>query len=185
MEFVPAVYEHAAALIGRTPWEVSRDENLFVEAHAAAYRRYGHRPVVVGIDIYNLEAEALGGRIDPPEGRGIPAISRPPCDGLDAVNGLPVEELPSLGRIPMMIRAARRLADRFPEADVRVPVSGPFSLLGALAGLESAVVRCALAPESVREALRQLRLGLKAFIAAACEAGVGVTIFESDRKSVV
>ncbi len=56
MDFSPSVYEHAAFLIGRTPWEVSRDADLLFEAHAEAFRRYGHAPVVVGIDIYNLEA---------------------------------------------------------------------------------------------------------------------------------
>ena len=44
MALAAAVYEHAAYLIGRTPWEVSRNEGLTYEAHAEAYRRYRHSP---------------------------------------------------------------------------------------------------------------------------------------------
>jgi hypothetical protein len=36
MDISPSVYEHAAALIGRTPWEVSRDPELLYAAHAEA-----------------------------------------------------------------------------------------------------------------------------------------------------
>ena len=33
MDFAPSVYEHAAFLLCRTPWEVSRDGDLFYQAH--------------------------------------------------------------------------------------------------------------------------------------------------------
>jgi hypothetical protein len=33
MIFSPGIYEHAAALISRTPWEVSRSADMMVEAH--------------------------------------------------------------------------------------------------------------------------------------------------------
>ena len=78
MQFAPSVYEHAARLIGRTPWEVSRDARLLYEGHAEAFRRYRHAPVVVGVDIYNLEAEAYGAAVARPEGTGIPAVSEHP-----------------------------------------------------------------------------------------------------------
>ena len=79
MELSPSVYEHAAAVIGRTPWDVSRDAELLFAAHAAAYRLYRHTPIMPGIDIYNLEAEAYGGVVRQPQGVGIPAIARPIC----------------------------------------------------------------------------------------------------------
>jgi DNA-binding LacI/PurR family transcriptional regulator len=68
MKFEPAIYEHAAKLIGKTPREVSRSKDLIVQGHKAAFERYHHTPVVVGIDIYNLEAEAFGSVIAEPEG---------------------------------------------------------------------------------------------------------------------
>ncbi|MBN2295787.1 MAG: hypothetical protein JXM70_25375, partial [Pirellulales bacterium] len=60
MDISPSVYEHAAQLIGATPWQASRDAELMFCAHAEAYRRYRHTPIMPGIDIYNLEAEAYG-----------------------------------------------------------------------------------------------------------------------------
>jgi uroporphyrinogen decarboxylase len=50
MKFEPAVYEHAAKLIGKTIWEISRSKELIVEAHRTAFELYRHTPVVVGID---------------------------------------------------------------------------------------------------------------------------------------
>ncbi len=58
IEVSPSVYEHAAQILGRTPWEVSRDCDLIYQAHAAAYEFYRHTPIMPGIDIYNLEPEA-------------------------------------------------------------------------------------------------------------------------------
>ena len=40
------IFEHAAALIGRTPWEVSRDAELLFQAQAAAYRLSRHQPLI-------------------------------------------------------------------------------------------------------------------------------------------
>ena len=137
MDFSPSVYEHAAWFIGRTPWDVSRDGELLFAAHAEAYRRYRHSPVVVGIDIYNLEAEAYGGVIDRPHGTGIPAISRPVCASVEELSCLEPFDPGVAGRVPMAIDVAGRLAREFPEADVRVPLSGPFSIAAILLGFET------------------------------------------------
>ena len=51
VQFYPSVYEHAAGLIGKNPWEVSRNGQLLSKAHIEAFHLYRHRPVVVGIDI--------------------------------------------------------------------------------------------------------------------------------------
>ena len=59
--FTPVVYEHAARFVGRTPWDVSRDAELMFAGHRNAYLEYRQQVIAVGIDIYNLEAEAYGG----------------------------------------------------------------------------------------------------------------------------
>ena len=61
--FSPSVYEHAARWVERSPWDVSRDPDLLFSGHHRAYLEYRHSPIVVGIDIYNLEAEAYGDTI--------------------------------------------------------------------------------------------------------------------------
>jgi uroporphyrinogen decarboxylase len=176
--FSISVYEHAAALIGRTPWEVSRDGALVLEAHRAAYQLYRHFPVVVGIDIYNLEAEAYGCKVTQPQGTGIPAITRPLFRSLaEATDLAPLD--PGKGRIPMMIEAAQQLAAEFPSAEVRLPVSGPFSLAVSLVGMEEAVMGAAVEPEQLRYLLDALVPGQLAFCENIVEAGLGVAFFES------
>jgi hypothetical protein len=109
MNFTPAVYEHAARLIGVTPWQASRDQNLMIQGHAAAFRRYHHVPVVAGIDIYNLEPEALGAVIEEPAGNGIPSIKAHPCGAVDEIPELTPFDPRRDGRIPMVIEAAQIL----------------------------------------------------------------------------
>jgi uroporphyrinogen decarboxylase len=177
--FSVSVYEHAAALIGRTPWDVSRDEDLLWQAHREAYLLYRHFPLVVGIDIYNLEAEAYGCQVERPEGNGIPAITRPLFRSLeDALNaGQP--RIERAGRIAMVIRTARRLAEEFPEADVRIPVSGPFSIATSLLGAEELLISAVVAPDLTRQFLLALVPGQTRMSEAARAAGIDVAFFES------
>ena len=48
MQFSPSVYEHAARVIGKSPWEVSRSADLLAEGNIQAFHLYHHAPVVVG-----------------------------------------------------------------------------------------------------------------------------------------
>ncbi len=177
MELTPAVYEHAAALIGRTPWEASRDPEWMFAGHAEAFRLYHHCPIV-GIDIYNLEAEALGAEVRQPGGTGIPAVSEHICGCVEEMADLtPLDA--SAGRIPMVIEVARRLACEFPHADVRVPVSGPYSIACSLLGLETLVIETAMKPDATAKALQHIAAGQLVFCQAVRDAGLGIALFES------
>ena len=173
-----SVYEHAAALIGATPWEASRDADVCHRAHREAWLLYRHFPVVVGIDIYNLEAEAYGCEVRRPAGTGIPAITEPIASSCGEAAELPLLD-PSAGRIPMMIEVGQRLLSEFPEADVRIPVSGPFSVAQSVVGLNRLMEDVALAPDQVRSMLEHLVDGQVRFARAVIEAGLGVAFFES------
>ncbi|MHC4363221.1 MAG: uroporphyrinogen decarboxylase family protein, partial [Planctomycetota bacterium] len=61
--FCPAIYEHMAKLVGRSPSEVSRSAGLLEQAVLAEYETYAPDMLTVGIDIYNVEAEALGSEV--------------------------------------------------------------------------------------------------------------------------
>lgn len=156
MSFTPAVYEHAARFVGRSPWEVSRDAELLFQAHRLAYLEYRHAPVVVGIDIYNLEAEAYGGRITAPEGHGIPAIAEPLVQQVEQLQELPAFDPERAGRIPMAIAAGQRLKKEFPQADVRIPVAGPFSIAFNLRGINGLCEEVLLRPEAAARGLMHL-----------------------------
>ena len=177
--FSVSVYEHAARIIGRSPWEVSREAELMLRAHREAYLLYGHFPVVVGIDIYNLEAEAYGCSVVRPQGDGIPAITQPLFDSLDGAQRLRPFEPSRAGRLPMVMEVGRMLVREFPEAEVRVPLSGPFSVAVGLVGLEALLAGVATRPGLVRDLLARLIPGQVGFARAAVAAGLEVAFFES------
>ena len=179
MDFSPSVYEHAARVIGRTPWEVSRDSDLLFEAHRETCRLYRHAPIAVGIDIYNLEAEAYGASVDNPSGAGIPAISRHVCSTAAEIAQLAAFDPERSGRIPMVIQVGVRLAHTLPETDVRIPVSGPFSLASNLMGFENLLCDILTDPDAVAGALRYLIRGQIAFSEEIVRQGLDIAFFES------
>ncbi len=179
MQFSPSVYEHAAHIIGRTPWEVSRDGELLYEAHATAWRRYHHSPIVVGVDIYNLEAEAYGATVGRPDGHGIPAISGHICEKMMDVLMLKPLDAQADGRIPAFLDVAERLARDLPEADVRVPVSGPFSIASNLVGFETLLMATIAEPEGAISALRYLAEVQVDLVKAIAKRGLDIAFFES------
>ena len=174
-----SVYEHAARLIGRTPWEVSRDPDLMRQAHREAYLTYEHFPIVMGIDIYNLESEAYGCEVQEPAGNGIPAITRALYASLDDALAIRPFDPGRDGRVPMVLRSARMQQDEFPEADVRIPVAGPFSIAQNLLGLNELMMDVATRPDDVREFLNRLVEGQVRFSHAVVDAGLKVAFFES------
>lgn len=177
--FSPSVYEHAAALVGRSPWDVSRNGDLLFEAHAAAYRLYRHTPVVVGIDIYNLEAEALGADVRDPGENGIPAVTASPCGSLDQALTLPPFDPETDGRIPVLLEVGQRLRREFPGADVRVPVSGPFSIAVSLRGVGGLLEDALVNPGRTRDWLVRLAENQGAFCRAVVRRGLDIAFFES------
>jgi uroporphyrinogen decarboxylase len=175
IEFTPAVYEHAARFVGRTPWEVSRNAELLFAAHRAAWLEYRHQVLTVGIDIYNLEAEAYGAVIEKPDGNGIPAIHQPLLASLD--DSLPPFECG--GRIATTIAVGQRLKRELPDADVRVPVAGPFSIAFNLLGINALCEDAALEPELTAKFLWRLAENQAGFCRAIAVAGLDVAFFES------
>jgi len=174
-----SVYEHAARIIHRSPWEVSRDPDLLFAAQHETYLLYRHAPVVVGTDIYNLEAEAYGCTVSRPGGNAVPSISGPIFRTIDEALGIkPLDSLRG-GRLAMVLTVARKLKAAHPEADVRLPVSGPFSVAQGLLGLEELVIAALADPEKTTEFLHQLAIGQLRFVEAIEAAGVGIAFFES------
>jgi uroporphyrinogen decarboxylase len=179
IQFCPSIYEHAARVIGKSPWEVSRDVGLLSKAHIEAYRLYQHRPIVAGIDIYNLEAEAYGSVVDKAAGNAIPAILDYPFSSTKELLSLEPFDPKTAGRIPMVIEAAKRVSDKCRDADVRIPLSGPFSLAANLIGFESLLCEIHLNPDLVAEALRYLVAGQVEFCKEVVRNGLDIAFFES------
>ena len=179
MKFSPGVYEHAAMLIGRTPWEVSRSEALLVDAHRTAWEVYRHPMVVAGIDVYNLEAEAYGAVIAEPPGGNVPSIGLHPCSELGELIELPVLDPLQHQRISDVLNAAAVLREVCPGAIVRVPVCGPIALGSGLLGMENLLIALLEDEETTVTALNHLLEGQIRYLQAIRNAGVLPVIFES------
>ncbi len=138
----PAVLEHAAALIGKTPWEVSRSATLLAQAHIRAHEIYAHSPVVCGIDVYHAEVEAWGGEVRPQSHAQTPALTRPLFENVSDILNLPALDPEHNGRFPMFCAAASAISGKF-SCEVQVPVGGPVSLAIGLLGFENLLLEFA------------------------------------------
>ena len=137
--FVPAVYEHKARLIGRSPSQLCRDGGLLEAALAQELKTYDPDMLVVGVDVYNVEAEALGSRVRYfDESNDVPSVVEPAIKEHGDLRKLGVPDPESDGRLPLFLRVAHRLVRKVGGTMIaRGAVTGPFSLACALAGTEN------------------------------------------------
>jgi len=179
MKFVPIVYEHAAALIHRRPFDVSRDADLLASAHAEAFRQYHHSPVVAGIDVYNIEAEAYGAQLQDAGGNAIPSIAAPVFTTIEDLLLLRPIDPHKDGRLPLILEAAARLRAQCKETPIAVPLSGPFSIAQHLLGLEELIYAAVADPEAVRDTLLVIARHVGSLIGAIAATGCETIVFES------
>jgi uroporphyrinogen decarboxylase len=180
--FVPSIYEHGARLLGRSPGEVSRSADLMAEAAIRSYERYGHDLVTVGIDIYNIEAEALGCALSAGERETVPGITTHPLDGAESLADVRLElpEPSPKNRLGLIADATARVV-RAVGDDVWVYacMGGPFSQAVELRGYERLVMDMVEAPESVERLLdRTTELAVRQARRLAA-VGASVNLFES------
>ncbi len=151
--FVPAIYEHKARLIGRSPSEVCRSLDLLLEALDKELEVYDADVLTVGVDVYNVEAEAVGCEVRY-FGRApdVPAVAAPILRGPGGLGGLRRPDPGHDARMPILVEAAARL-ERAIGSDIviRGAVTGPFSLACALAGTEAVLVASLEDPGFVRD----------------------------------
>lgn len=179
MRFEPTILEHAAGMIRKRTWTVSRDEQLMLEAHLAAYKVYQHSPIIVGIDIYNIEAEAYGAITKDSGGNEVPSINSPLVHDIAEMIGIPPFNPLSDGRIPMVLNVAEKLSILCPTAQVLVPISGPFSIIANLLGLEKLLCAVLEEPDMLSRILESIVSGQENYCRAAEALKLPVIIFES------
>jgi uroporphyrinogen decarboxylase len=153
--FCPAIYEHKAGLVGKSPGEVSQDAALLEQSVLAEYETYGPDMLTVGIDIYNVEAEALGSKVFFPEALdAVPIIKNRILSSLNDFHRLSMVDPESSGRMPLVLKAAKavngKLGDR---VFVRGAISAPYSMAVELTGIEELLIGTIERPDEVNEFL--------------------------------
>ena len=180
--FVPAVYEHKAWFIGRTPSEVCRDRALLVESVAAEFDALRADAIVVGIDVYNVEAEACGCAVTYFGDASIPSLA-PGSEVIAAgvrASGLRIPDPCSSGRMPLMIDATAQARNTIgPECEVMGALSAPFSLAASLMGSSNLFMAMAAEPDRAHEAIDFAADVVLAYGMAFANRGLHAALFDS------
>jgi uroporphyrinogen decarboxylase len=186
--FLPAIYEHKAWFVGETPSTVCRDAQLFTTALLAEYERVQPDALTVGIDVYNVEAEAIGCKVIYYEGEdtSVPAIAPESVifRGSEEVISLKMPDPRKDGRMPLNLEVASNIMKILgKEIPVRAALSGPFSLAAHLTGLENLFMLVFTRPDLVHELLNFACEVIKRYGQAFIELGCGVVIFDSQSST--
>jgi uroporphyrinogen decarboxylase len=178
--FVPAIYEHKARLISRTPSEICRSAELLEAALERELAVYDPDMLVVGVDVYNVEAEALGARVIWFDDSSVPTLAEPPLHRPEDLDKLSLPDPECDGRMPLFLSVAGALARRYRDSlIVRGAVTGPFSLASALLGPEPLLMACIEQPDFVRRLLALSARVTELYATAFLQRGAQPIIFDS------
>jgi uroporphyrinogen decarboxylase len=181
--FVPVVYEHAAKLINTMPSILACNEDLIVEGQLEAYKRYGMDIISIGVDIYNVEAEALGCKIkyfteNEPTVPGV--ISQILKEDKNKLKELNVPDPFREGRMPLFISACERIIKEVgDEVQVNATIVGPFTLAAILRGFENFILDILMDPTYARSLMDFTSLVGLTYGSAFAKIGTGLSINES------
>lgn len=179
--FVPAIYEQKGALIGKTPSEICRNAEFLYAGLKKELETYDADMLVIGIDVYNVEAEALGCRVVYFEESGdVPGIVEPIIRDRAGLARLGVPDPNRDGRMPMYLDVAERIGRELGgEMIVRGAVTGPYSMAAELIGAEAFVLLTVDEPDFARQMLDFCARVTVEFGKAFLARGVEPIIFDS------
>jgi uroporphyrinogen decarboxylase len=178
--FAPAVYEHKAALIGVSPSALARDSRLLEQALLREAEIYDPDLLTVGVDVYNVEAEALGSPVHFFESNDGPSVESPVLVSGGPLARLRLPDPERSGRMPLFLRAGEAVSRRLgSEKIVRGALSGPFSTACELVGTAEMALALIDRPEWVAELLALTAETAKEYGRAFVRRGLGVILFDS------
>ncbi len=180
--WVPSIYEHGASVIGRSPLETSRSADLMARAALESFALYQHDLVTVGIDIYNIEAEAFGCPLSIGEGSSIPGVvSHPLADDVELrPERLRVPGPSTANRLGLIAEAAGRVVQAIgSEVWVYACMGGPFSQAVELRGFENFIYDMADDPAAVHRLLEKTTALSLEQARRLSERGCGIYLYES------
>jgi uroporphyrinogen decarboxylase len=163
-----------------TPSEMCRDAGLFERAAVREVEVYEPDMLVIGCDVYNVEAEAAGSKVHYPATNDVPAIERRAlCVGQD-ISRLRLPDPEKDGRMPLHLEVGQRLHRRFGRGRlVRGALSAPFSIASELVGTEQILTAMIDQPEWVSGLLAVTAEIAKSYGRSFARGGLGVILFDS------
>jgi len=179
--FCPAIYEHKAKLIDKSVSEVATDVKLLEQAIVAEYETYHPDMLTVGIDIYNVEAQALGAEIVFPDAKDmIPSIKGKIHKDLSKTDALILPNISKSGRIPLFLEVATNINIKYgKDVLVRGAVSGPYSIAAELMGIEPLIMAATMDEENCCKLLDFTTSFVIAYGKEYIKRGISVCLFDS------
>ncbi len=178
--FCPTIYEHAAKIIGVKPSKMAISADLITAGQIAAYELYHQDIVTVGVDIYNIEAEALGCPVLYYDDDTLPSIDGIYIDDATDLKNLALPNPLKDGRMPVILEACERISEKIGrEVPVNGCIVGPFTLAAMMRGYENMIIDFM---DDMDFAMQQLRFASQvglAYAAAMIKKGIGVVLNES------
>jgi uroporphyrinogen decarboxylase len=179
--FVPAIYEHKGALVGKSPSEVCRNAEYLYSGLVKELEVYNPDMLVIGIDVYNVEAEALGCNVvyfD--DSNDVPGIVAPLIADASELGKLGIPDPDRDGRMPVYLEVAGRLYREIgAEVILRGAVTGPYSMAAELIGAEKWVILTVEEPEQARAVIEFCARVTVEFGKAFLKRGVEPILFDS------
>jgi uroporphyrinogen decarboxylase len=178
--FCPAVYEHKAALVGATPSRLARDAELLERALEVELELYQPDILTVGVDVYNVEAEAAGAKVRFYDTNDVPSVEGRRIRPGQNIGLLPLPDPERSGRMYVFLEAGRRVAVRHGrDVFLRGALSAPFSMACELAGSEPMLLALVDDPEWAATLLDFCAAAVQAYGKAFVDRGLGVVLFDS------
>lgn len=178
--FCPTIFEHAARIIGVSPSQMARNVDQIVNGQLAAYDLYGHDLISVAVDIYNVQAEALGSEIIFWDDNSVPSIGGVLITQESDFRNLSVPNPEKDGRMPLFLEACEIINAKVgDQVDVIGNIVGPFTLAALLRGYDQLIMDFMT---NEKFAFEQLRFSLEVgreYAAAYIKRGLGVAVSES------
>lgn len=178
--FAPAVYEHKAALVGTSPSILAQDARLLERALLREAEVYDPDLLTVGVDVYNVEAEAFGSPVRFFESNDVPSVEGPILVPGGDIGRLVLPDPESSSRMPLFLAAGEAVQRRLgQEKIVRGALSSPFSIACELVGSAEMAMAMIDRPEWVSKLLAVTSEAAKAYGRAFIRRGLGVILFDS------
>ncbi len=179
--FCPAIYEHKAKLIGKAVSEVAQNAELLCQSVLAEYEIYRPDMLTVGIDIYNIEAQAIGcGVVFPDAIDAVPAIDRRILNDISEVERLTLPNPEKTKRMPLILEATQTVNKKLgSEVYVRAAISGPYSIAVELLSIEPAIMAMMTQPNSFAKLMDFCTDAAVNYGCAIIKRGLEVCIFDS------
>jgi uroporphyrinogen decarboxylase len=177
--FFPALYDYKAALAKKPSHLFGTNADELIGALKREAADLSAEMLTVAYDIYNIEAEALGGKIRRDPGIVMPEMEAPILSAFDALERLQEIKAPA-GRMDLFIKAAAALQQETGDTvPVRGGISGPFSMASKIYPREQLLMDTVMNPDGVRDLLAFCTRVIKVYARGFIDAGTGVVVFDS------